>query len=390
MAFGTLFVASHATQGPHMGLPQIIQSRAQFGFYGAGIAIFMAVACYVGFGVVYTVLTIVGLSSLFGWFPMVVGVLINAVAAILAVIGHDALQRVSRILFYVTLPLFVVLTVAIISGHGGSVATPAPGGFAWAAFTSQFAVAAAYNIALTPIVSDYTRYLPPTTRPRTLIAAVYAGTGLSAAWLMTLGAWLGDAVRREGCAGVNHRGGRQDDARWRFGARGGIGGDACRVPGIVWVQRGAPNPHGYRHVRSHGDRRSRTAIALGAIVVWSAIAIPFGNGVVGVAGGALSLMLFLLVPWTSINLVDYFIVRKDQYSIDDILDKDGQYGHWSARGIGSYAIGFVSMIPFASLPFFEGPAAKLIGDTDISFLAGLVVSASAYLLLTRLRPARHR
>src|SRR3984957_979500 len=31
---GTLFMAFHATQGPSMGLPQMIQSRAQFGYRG--------------------------------------------------------------------------------------------------------------------------------------------------------------------------------------------------------------------------------------------------------------------------------------------------------------------------------------------------------------------
>ena len=29
--FGTIFMAFHATQGPVMGLPQMVQSRAQFG-----------------------------------------------------------------------------------------------------------------------------------------------------------------------------------------------------------------------------------------------------------------------------------------------------------------------------------------------------------------------
>ena len=31
---GTLFMAFHATQGPRLGLPQMIQSRAQFGYRG--------------------------------------------------------------------------------------------------------------------------------------------------------------------------------------------------------------------------------------------------------------------------------------------------------------------------------------------------------------------
>ena len=33
-AFGTFFMAFHSTQGPQLGLPQMIQSRAQFGFRG--------------------------------------------------------------------------------------------------------------------------------------------------------------------------------------------------------------------------------------------------------------------------------------------------------------------------------------------------------------------
>src|SRR6266699_4120452 len=31
---GALLIALHATQGPRLGVPQSIQSRAQFGFYG--------------------------------------------------------------------------------------------------------------------------------------------------------------------------------------------------------------------------------------------------------------------------------------------------------------------------------------------------------------------
>ena len=34
IAVGTIFMAFHASQGPTMGLPQLIQSRAQFGYRG--------------------------------------------------------------------------------------------------------------------------------------------------------------------------------------------------------------------------------------------------------------------------------------------------------------------------------------------------------------------
>jgi len=35
VVFGTLFQATHSVQGPKLGIPQMIQSRPQFGYYGA-------------------------------------------------------------------------------------------------------------------------------------------------------------------------------------------------------------------------------------------------------------------------------------------------------------------------------------------------------------------
>ena len=34
-AVGGAFMAAHSAQGPRLGVPQLVQSRAQFGFYGA-------------------------------------------------------------------------------------------------------------------------------------------------------------------------------------------------------------------------------------------------------------------------------------------------------------------------------------------------------------------
>ncbi|MBW8709868.1 MAG: cytosine permease, partial [Mycobacterium sp.] len=35
VVFGTFFMAFHSAQGPQLGLPQMIQSRPQFGYVGA-------------------------------------------------------------------------------------------------------------------------------------------------------------------------------------------------------------------------------------------------------------------------------------------------------------------------------------------------------------------
>jgi len=38
---------------------------------------------------------------------------------------------------------------------------------------------------------------------------------------------------------------------------------------------------------------------------------------------SLTLMLYLLVPWTALNLVDFFFVRHGHYAITDIFRPDG-------------------------------------------------------------------
>ncbi|WP_111720481.1 cytosine permease [Homoserinimonas sp. OAct 916] len=49
---GTIPVSAHATQGPHLGLPQMVQSRPQFGRYGALMIWAMAIIVYWGYVVI--------------------------------------------------------------------------------------------------------------------------------------------------------------------------------------------------------------------------------------------------------------------------------------------------------------------------------------------------
>src|ERR1700709_2095499 len=53
---GTFFMAAHSAQGPQLGLPQMIQSRPQFGYVGALLVWFFAFVQYAGFNVFNTIL----------------------------------------------------------------------------------------------------------------------------------------------------------------------------------------------------------------------------------------------------------------------------------------------------------------------------------------------
>lgn len=49
VAVGTIFTAFHSAQGPQLGLPQMIQSRAQFGYRGVILICAIVVFSLVGF-----------------------------------------------------------------------------------------------------------------------------------------------------------------------------------------------------------------------------------------------------------------------------------------------------------------------------------------------------
>jgi purine-cytosine permease-like protein len=53
---GTALQAFHASQGAEMGLPQMIQSRAQFGYRGVIVPLIATLISLVGYNVVSTVL----------------------------------------------------------------------------------------------------------------------------------------------------------------------------------------------------------------------------------------------------------------------------------------------------------------------------------------------
>jgi purine-cytosine permease-like protein len=97
----------------------------------------------------------------------------------------------------------------------------------------------------------------------------------------------------------------------------------------------------------------------------------------------LAVLLYLFTPWTAINLVDFYFVRKGHYSVREILNPNGMYGRWNWRGLLAYGVGFVAMLPFSSTALYMGPVARALHGADIAMLVGLPVSALVYLLACR-------
>jgi purine-cytosine permease-like protein len=382
--FGTIFVAFHASQGAELGLPQMIQSRAQFGFRGVSVVLIGTLFTFIGFNVADSVLIAHGLNGILGWNETVVILIAAAIAIGIAVYGHDWLHRIFRWCFWVCLPLYTLLTIAIALGRVPA-DHPSLGGFTWVAFIGQFAASAAYNITYAPSVSDYSRYLPRESRPGHIIAAVFLGASSAAIWLISLGAWLATRIGASDGLVALHKAGTAISpvfgvvmalasvtalaATMGLNAYSGMLTVVTAVNSLLEVP---PSP------------RLRILAILSVAVAWLAVTFAITANAIALLFATLTIMLYLLVPWTSVNLVDYFFVRHGRYAITQLFTANGIYGAWGARGLTAYVIGFVASIPFFVLPdVYTAPVARALGGVDVGWLVGLMVSGGSYWLLSR-------
>lgn len=382
---GTVFTAFHSAQGPQLGLPQMIQSRAQFGYRGVAIVCLVVVASIVGFNIFNQLLagqvltTTTGVDAGAWWY-----VLITALALTLAIVGYHWIHRVQKWLTWLFLATFGVFTVVALFVLPLPAADFSLAEMNWPAFLVQFAAAAAYALGWAPYVSDYSRYLPPQTSPSKALFHTASGVIVGAGWLMILGAFVAslfteaDPVEAIGAATDAILPGLGPVLLW------------SALPALVTVITINIYAASIELITVADSFRPVRPTRMTRIVACSLVGL---GGLLGAAfstgefldsfGSFLVVLLYVLVPWTSVNLVDYYLVRRGRYAVAEMFRPHGLYGAWGWRGITAYVVGIAAMIPFVVTTWFTGPVASAIGGIDIALFVGLVASAIAYVVLAR-------
>jgi NCS1 family nucleobase:cation symporter-1 len=386
VAVGTLFMAFHSAQGPRMGIPQMVQSRPQFGYLGAALTVWIFVMVnYTGYNVFNNVLGGESLHSVVPSLPVEVGyALVTLGSVTLAIWGYDWIHRTNAWCALGFLPVLAVLTV-------GALATLSFPGGAWdlgefkaSAIVAQFAISASYQLGWAPYVSDYSRYLPADVSVRRTFWWTYLPSAASATWAFAIGALvvapdtevgIVDALRATGDGIVDGFG----TVVLLLGLIGLVTVAALNLyGGALTLISAADSVRPLQPTRAH---RILATLAVAAVAL--VLAFFAADNFESWYANFLVLILYLFVPWTAVNLVDYYVVRRGRYAIAEIFNPAGIYGRIAWRGIGAYAIGFASMIPFMSTTAFEGPVAKAIDGIDLSMFVGLTVASLAYLALCR-------
>jgi NCS1 family nucleobase:cation symporter-1 len=382
-ALGTLFMALHSTQGPQLGLPQMIQSRPQFGRHGALLVWAVALVTYTGFNAFGPVLAAQTMRQIVGLESTVTIVLFTAGSVALAVFGYDSIHSAQRWLAYALIACMVVFC-----GGVGFVRVPmgSLGGASFQAvpFLIQLFASTAYQLSWSIYVSDYSRYLPPDVSRLQSFLSTYFGCWTGGAWMMGVGATVAAMNPHAEVASAVQRSG--DSIVGGFGTvmliaslAGLLTTTALNFYGASLTLLSAIDT--VKPIQCTRRARILSLAAAGTAACIAALSLK-GDYVSGFKD-LLTILLYLFTPWTSINLVDFFLVRHGQYSIREIFNVDGIYGQWNWRGLIAYAAGFGAMIPFFSTGFYTGPIARQMQGADVAMLIGLPVSAITYLLACR-------
>ncbi|MCZ2401845.1 cytosine permease [Paenarthrobacter sp. Z7-10] len=382
---GGAVMALHSAQGPKLGLPQMISSRAQFGVYGAVIPLILVILMYLGFASTGAILAGQAVNTITGSSNVPLGIIVfGAITAVVATLGYKYIHLLGRIATVSGLVGFTYLAVRLFTQYdvGALFGTTA---FSAASFLTAVALSAGWQLTYGPYVADYSRYLPADTPAKSTFIATFSGSVIGSQWSMSFGALLAALPAAADGSGFL-------DSQVGFLAQLGGGGIfAVLIALVVFVGKLTVNTlnayGGFMSIltsisaftgKSKIRQLSRILYICGFILLSVLIAIMASSDFLGNFKNLVLLLLMVFIPWSAINLVDYYLISRERVDVAALYDPNGHYGRWNKVALISYAIGIAVQIPFLSQSLYTGPIATAMSGTDISWLVGLLVTAGIF------------
>jgi len=380
---GGIFMALHAAQGPTLGVPQMVQSRGQFGLWGAAAIMILVVIMYGGFAASNLALGGTACARIAPFLGHGGGIAaMVGFSAVPAVFGYRLIHAANRFATVTGAIGFVALAIATMP-LWLSPTLWTTGHWSIAGFVGALSISAVWQLAYAPFVSDYARYLPAGSQgSRHAFAATYGGSVAGSMLAMILGALIGASGIGDATDYLLHAGGL------------GHAGLALLMPGLMTANAmclycgalcaiGVAQTFRPKARFGAGSRISLTlVIAAATTLAGAAMSRDFLDSYTSM----LAILMTMMVPWTAINLADYYLVRHGHYDVDAFFAPDGgRYGLIDWRACCAYVAGVLIQVPLIANPLYTGPLAFALGGIDLSWVAGLVGTGVLFLVLARSR-----
>ncbi len=385
---GGLFMALHSAQGPQLGVPQMVQTRGQFGSYGSVLVVALVVLMYIGFMASNLVLGGQSLHAVYAPLSSNSGIVIVAVLSLIATaLGYNLIHAYTRIMTWVSGLILAIAFVWIVFVHGLPSDFLSRNGFNMVGFLGSVSIAALWQLAYAPYVSDYSRYMPHDINDKSVFYNSYFGCVLGSFFPMILGILVatcfGDGDVIKGIVSLTGHFAPVVIIAFAVGiaatnAMNLYCGVLCTLTlGQTFIPKWSP------------VARARIITAVLTVIIEIALSIYGQDNFLVNYTNFILILLYVLVPWTAINLVDYYLVAHGNYDVASFFRRDGGiYGYFNSKAIFSYLIGILIEVPFMSTELYTGPAAKALGGADISWVVGLIVVSPIYYFLSKSQPVR--
>lgn len=375
---GGILMALHSAQGPQMGIPQMIQSRAQFGSIGSLLVVIIAGIMYVGFFASNIILAGKSLHGVVNDVPVSAGIIVGAIGSgIIGIIGYRCIHILNRIGTWVLGISTVVGFIYILSHiHTGDFLTR--GEFNLSGWLATVSLAALWQIAFAPYVSDYSRYLPADAPVAATFWATYLGStlGSSLAFIFGAVAVLATPVGTDTMDAVSLACGALGPFMLLLFLLSVISHNALNLYGAVLSIITLVQTFAWRWIPTG---KSRAALSVVVLILCSIAAIGTSKDFIGHFVDLVLALLVVLVPWTAINLIDFYLIHRGKYDIASIFRVDGGiYGYYNPHALIAYAVGIAVQIPFMNTPIYTGHVSHYINGADLSWLVGMLVTSPLY------------
>ena len=386
---GCAMVGFASIMGPKTGTAGIVTTRTSFGQLGAFLPIFISTLAAIGWFSINSVIATDSLIHLFTLMGLPQTMPVSAIALLLvlaaeiliAIYGHATIIAAEKYGAIVLVVLFLVFALLVVPkiDFASVAAAHHPAKFAtWLLVTGLIF---SYPLSWTNFASDYSRYLPESTSWQSIAFAAGAGQFVSLVFCEIIGVFFAMAL-----------GGALTDP---------VADLPKILPGwylppfllaIIVGSIAANVPNGYTAglgllALRLPMRRIASMLLIAVLTLAFRVFTLYYGHAIDLYEQWLGYILIWTGPWISIVVLDYFM-RGGTYSHRDLMTWGGGRYWYSGgvlwAGVIAFLVGLGASLLFSNSEMFASPLmTQLLGGTDLSFEAGMLVSGGLYYVLSR-------
>ena len=371
---GSLPVAWLSTWGPRTGTGQLPLARLPFGrgVVLPGLVQWLGSIAWDALVGLFGGEALAQLTGLPFWAAVLVVLVLQCT---LGVFGYAVIHRVQAVMSVVLVVAFVALAVKVVLDHPIAFADSATGGDFAGAVVLFSTITLSLAISWAPYASDFSRYLPASTRPSGVFWFTLLGLTASYALGEGIGLALGTALGDQTAAGVS-----------TLLGGGVLGAVALLVIALAAVSSNAMNDYsGSLALQTVGVRVRRPVSAVVVTVLAFALILWMHTGDLAAKfQNVLLVVSYWIPPFLGVVVPDWLRRTRRGREVDVLAELRRPVRSWAA--LVAFVVGFAAAVPFMNTTVYTGPVAAALHGADLAYYAGFVVSLVAYTVLRGRRP----